>query len=73
MITVLIRHASVEELESPDTPYIKQTIKVLTRFIFTFILTDLSLASLLLDIGKQHSPRCDATERGVPSGAILYA
>ena len=24
-------------------------------------------------IGKQHSPRCDAAERGVPSGAILFA
>ena len=37
------------------------------------ILTHLSLASLLWDIGKQHSPRCDAAERGVPSGAILFA
>ena len=37
MITVLIRHASVEELESPDTPYIKQTIKVVITFIFTFL------------------------------------
>ena len=36
-------------------------------------LTHLSLASLLLDIGKQNSPRCDAAERGVPSGAILFA
>ena len=25
------------------------------------------------DIGKQNSPRCDAAERGVPSGAILFA
>ena len=33
----------------------------------------LSLASLLWDIGKQYSPRCDAAERGVPSGAILFA
>ena len=37
------------------------------------ILTHLSLASLLWDIGKQNSPRCDAAERGVPSGAILFA
>ena len=37
------------------------------------ILTHLSLASFLWDIGKQHSPRCDAAERGVPSGAILFA
>ena len=36
-------------------------------------LTHLSLASLLWDLGKQNSPRCDATERGVPSGAILFA
>ena len=36
-------------------------------------LTHLSLASLLWDIGKQYSPRCDAEERGVPSGAILFA
>ena len=35
-------------------------------------LTHLSLVSLLWDIGKQHSPRCDAAERGVPSGAILF-
>ena len=31
------------------------------------------LPSLLWDIGKQYSPRCDAAERGVPSGAILFA
>ena len=37
------------------------------------VLTHLSLASLLWDIGKQNSPRCDAAERGVPSGAILFA
>ena len=36
------------------------------------IRTHLSLASLLWDIGKQNSPRCDAAERGVPSGAILF-
>ena len=37
------------------------------------MLTHLSLASLLWDMGKQHSPRCDAAERGVPSRAILFA
>lgn len=26
--SVLLRHASAEELESPDTPYIKQTVKI---------------------------------------------
>ena len=36
-------------------------------------LTHLSLAFLLWDIGKQNSPRCDAAECGVPSGAILFA
>ena len=36
-------------------------------------LTHISLVFILWDIGKQHSPRCDATERGVPSGAILFA
>ena len=35
--------------------------------------THLSLASLLLYSGKQHSLRRDAAERGVPSGAILFA
>ena len=37
------------------------------------LLTHLSLASLLWDIGKQHSPRCDAAERGVPPATILFA
>ena len=36
-------------------------------------LTHLSLAFFLWDIGKQNSPRRDAAERGVPSGAILFA
>ena len=39
----------------------------------TFYPAVLSLASLLWDIGKQYSPRCDAAVRGVPSGAILFA
>ena len=37
------------------------------------VLTHLSLAFLLWDIGKQNSPRCDAAECGVPSEAILFA
>ena len=37
------------------------------------VLTHISLASLLWDIGKQYSPRYDAAQRGVPSGAILFA
>ena len=36
-------------------------------------LIHLSLACILCDIGKQNSPRRDAAERGVPSGAILFA
>ena len=39
----------------------------------TDTITHLSLASLLWDIGKQNSPRCDAAERGVPSGTVLFA
>ena len=39
-------------------------------FVISKYLTH-SLASFLWDIGKQYSPRCDAAERGVPSGAIL--
>ena len=39
----------------------------------TATLTHISLASLLWNIGKQNSPRCDAAECGVPSGAILFA
>ena len=35
--------------------------------------TWLSQMSFLWNIGKQYSPRCDAAERGVPSGAILFA
>ena len=35
--------------------------------------THLRLASILWDIGKQQSPRWDAAERGVPSGAFLFA
>ena len=35
--------------------------------IVTFdFLTHISLAAFLRDIGKQHSPRCDATERWHP-------
>ena len=41
--------------------------------IVAFTLTHLSLTSLLWDICKQNSPRCDAAERGVPSWAILFA
>ena len=43
------------------------------RNISVQILTHISLASFLWDIGKQNSPRCDAEKRGVPSGAILFA
>ena len=36
-------------------------------------LTHLSLASLLWDMGKQHSPRCDTAECGVPSESAKYS
>ena len=42
-------------------------------FIYFISLTRISLASFLSDLGKQHSPRCDAAECGVPSGAMLFA
>ena len=44
-----------------------------TQNLAVMILTHISLASFLWDIGKQNSPRCDAAERGVPSGAVLFA
>ena len=37
-------------------------------------LTHISLASCLWDISKQYnSPRCDAAQHGVLSGAIVFA
>ena len=42
-------------------------------FVNVTLLTHLRLVSLLWDIGKQNSPRCDAAFCGVPSGAILFA
>ena len=44
---------------------------IVVVWVRIFILTPLSLVSLLWDICKQNSPRCDAAERGVQSGAIL--
>ena len=35
--------------------------------------THISIASFLLYIDKQNSPRFDAAKHGVPSGAILFA
>ena len=54
-------------------------LKCYDEFMFSAFINALdyliyiSLASLLKDIGKQNSPRCDAAERGVPSGALLFA
>ena len=46
----------------------------LACFHFEIVLTHISLASFLGDIGKQYSPtRWDAVLCGVPSGAILFA
>ena len=54
--------------------FISQPITLPTSgILYSVILTHLSLASFMWDIGKQNSPRCDAAERGVPSGAILFA
>ena len=33
----------------------------------------ITLSHLSLDIGKHNDPRCDGAERGVLSGAILFA
>ena len=46
--------------------YYMQKMLILLTEKFADALTHLSLASLLLDKGKQNSPRCDAAERGVP-------
>ena len=54
-------------------PALSRLVEELSYILDLNILTHLSLASLLWDIGKQDSPRCDAAERGVPSGAILFA
>ena len=40
---------------------------------YLLLLTSISLASFLWDIGKQNSPRFDASKHGVPSGTILFA
>ena len=50
-----------------------EAVKTLIKVDITAELTHLSPASLLWDIGKQNSPRWDAAERSVPSGAILFA
>ena len=36
-------------------------------------ITTFETCHFLWDIGKQNSPRCDAADCGVPSGAILFA
>ena len=41
--------------------------------MFAYCLTHLSLTSILWDICKQNSPRYDAADRSVPSGAIPLA
>ena len=46
--------------------YLNETLSFVSVFV-------LKLVPLLWDIDKQYSPRCDAAERGVPSGAILFA
>ena len=48
-------------------------IDPMTKTIRHYLLTYISMASFLRAIGKQYSPRWDAAECGVPSGAILFA
>ena len=55
--------ASVKHKENKKTYQLCIRIKVLTP---------MSLPPFLWDIGKQYRPRCDAAERGVPSGSILF-
>ena len=47
--------------------------KIDSKLVNMAVLTHISLASLLWDIGKQYSPRCDAAKCDVPSGALLFA
>ena len=49
------------------------TINVIYFLCVSIVLTHISLMSFLSDKGKQISPRCDATRRGVATGAILFA
>ena len=71
-IKYIYESASVLKKTGIDVIKVIKTHGGLT-LIFNFLLTHLSLASLLWDIGKHNSPRCDAAERGIPSGAILFA
>ena len=63
------------------THFYLKSVKILTFTLSHFnfleaswiLLAHISLAYILLDIGKQYSPKCDAAEFGVPSGASLFA
>ena len=50
--------------------FFSSSAKFLTQ---SWLITMLPSVTHLWDIGKENSPRCDAAERGVPSGAILFA
>ena len=69
VMQMLKRQTRVKEMRHENMFNKINTVPIL----FLIDLTHLSLASLLWDIGKQNSPRCDAAERGVSSGAILFA
>ena len=45
----------------------------LNLFLEQSLENHISLTSFFRDKGKQYSPRCDATERSVLSGVILFA
>ena len=55
----------------------KLQVTILVKFglfkYFLNIINSFKPVVPFMDIGKQYSPRCDAAERGVPSGAILFA
>ena len=70
-IAIVVDWEVKREFKQPDDAY--AYVNSILKVCFIIKLTHLSLASLLWDIGKQHSPRCDAAERGVPSGAIMFA
>ena len=69
--TIIFKHVYWYMQQTQVSVY--RTIGPQVSFFKVNFLTHLSLASVLWDIGKQNSPRCDAKECGVTSGAILFA
>ena len=67
IIGPIIVDFALVDLQNSYTRLIQRLLWIMPR------LTHLSLVVILWDIGKQHCPRCDAAERGVLFGAILFA